>query len=433
MFSQMKKRVSWRFLGVAIPLFLASCAGAISDNAARSPQPDAGKSTATISTTSVTGSGTATPGAAGGERVVLTEDDRSSSLRSATQSWGTNWNKHTIDYAELLSGGPPRDGIPSIDEPKFIGQQEARQWLSGNEPVIALEINGDARAYPLQILIWHEIVNDTVGDVPVIVTFCPLCNSAITFDRRLDGKVFAFGTSGLLRNSDLVMYDRTTESLWQQFTGEAIIGEMTGTQLSFFSSSLVSFADFQAAYPEGRVLSRDTGFNRSYGRNPYAGYDTIGSRPFLFDGQVDGRLQAMERVVTVTFNDSVGKQTVDVAYPYRVLAESSVINDSQGGHDLVVFYTTGTSSALGAGEIARGADVGATGVFDPVLDGEKLLFEQKGGTIADTKTGSTWNVLGQAIAGPLKGQRLQPIIHGDHFWFAWAAFKPDTIIYQPAS
>jgi len=433
MFGQLKKRMSWRFLGVAIPLFLVSCAGAISDNATKSPQPGTGNSATTIPTASVTSPGNDTARPIGRERVVLTEDDRSTRLRSATQSWGTNWNKHTVDYTELLSGGPPRDGIPSIDEPKFIGQQEAQQWLAGNEPVIALEINGDARAYPLQILTWHEIVNDTVGDVPVIVTFCPLCNSAITFDRRLEGQVYEFGTSGLLRNSDLVMYDRTTESLWQQFTGEAIIGDMTGTQLSFFPSSLVSFTEFQAAYPEGRVLSRDTGFSRSYGRNPYTGYDTIGSRPFLFDGQVDDRLQAMERVVTVSFTDSADPQAVDVAYPYPVLAESSVINDSQGEHDLVVFYMPGTSSALGAGEIARGADVGATGVFDPVLDGKKLVFERKGSTIVDTKTGSTWNILGQAISGPLKGQSLKPIIHGDHFWFAWAAFKPDTIIYQPAS
>jgi len=141
----------------------------------------------------------------------LTEDDRPSRIRSATANWNTNWNRHTIEYAELLSGGPPRDGIPSVDDPQFVSPDEAADWLAANEPVIALEINGDARAYPLQILIWHEIVNDTAGGVPVLITFCPLCNSAITFDRRLDGTVYEFGTSGLLRNSDLVMYDRTTE------------------------------------------------------------------------------------------------------------------------------------------------------------------------------------------------------------------------------
>jgi hypothetical protein len=350
-------------------------------------------------------------------------------LQFATSGWNTNWDKHSIDYDELLSGGPPRDGIPSIDEPTFISPEEAAAWLAGNEPVIALEIESEARAYPLQILTWHEIVNDTVGDVPVAVTFCPLCNSAITFDRRLEGEVYEFGTSGLLRNSDLVMYDRTTESLWQQLTGEAIIGDLTGETLAFLPSSIVSFADFEAAHPDGLVLSRDTGYRRSYGRNPYAGYDTIGQSPFLFDGEEDARLPAMERVVTVVLGDGT-TEAVDVAYPLSILSEVGVINDTQGGRDLVVFHSSGTSSALGAGVIAAGEDVGATGVFDPNLEGQTLTFESEDGTILDNETGSRWNVLGQAIDGPLAGESLAPIVHGDHFWFAWAAFKPDTIIYQ---
>jgi hypothetical protein len=363
------------------------------------------------------------------EEGVLTEDDRPTQLKRVTDSWNTNWNKHTIEYTELLSGGPPRDGIPSIDEPKFVDLEEADGWLVGNEPVIALEINGDARAYPLQILTWHEIVNDVVGEVPVIVTFCPLCNSAITFDRRLDGEVYSFGTSGLLRKSDLVMYDRTTESLWQQLTGEAIVGDLVGTQLTFLPSSIVSFADFQAAYPDGVVLSRETGYQRSYGRNPYAGYDRIGQSPFLFDGETDARLAAMERVVTVALTGPSG-ETVDVAYPLSILADVGIINDAQAGHNLVVFHASGTSSALGASVIADGADVGATGVFDANLEGQELTFRRDGSAIVDEETGSTWNVLGQAIRGPLEGESLTPIVHGDHFWFAWAAFKPDTIIYK---
>ena len=182
---------------------------------------------------------------------ILTEDDRSSRLQSATRGWNTNWNKHTIDYDELLSGGPPRDGIPSIDEPEFVSPDEAEEWLADNEPVIALEIDGDARAYPLQILTWHEIVNDTVGGVPVAVTFCPLCNSAITFDRRLDGEIYEFGTSGLLRNSDLVMYDRTTESLWQQFTGEAIVGDLVGRAAGVPALVPRQLCRLSAAFPEG--------------------------------------------------------------------------------------------------------------------------------------------------------------------------------------
>jgi hypothetical protein len=345
-------------------------------------------------------------------------------LRGVTSSWNTNWDLHTIDYDELLSGGPPRDGIPSIDEPNFIAASAAADWLAGNEPVIALEIGGNARAYPLQILTWHEIVNDIVGDVPVIVTFCPLCNSALTFDRRLDGEVYEFGVSGLLRNSDLVMYDRTTESLWQQLTGEAIVGDMVGQRLDFVPSSLISFDDFRAAYPLGTVLSRDTGHRRDYGRNPYVGYDTIDQRPFLYDGELDGRLPVMERVVAVELGG------VDLAYPLSRLAEVGVINDVQDGQNLVVFHVPGTSSALGASVIAEAEDVGATGVFDPNLDGQKLTFERQGDAIVDSETGSVWNVLGQAIEGPLAGQTLAPIVHGNHFWFAWAAFKPGTIVYQ---
>jgi hypothetical protein len=360
---------------------------------------------------------------------ILTEDDRSSRLRSATSGWNTNWNRHTIDYDELLSGGPPRDGIPSIDEPVFISPEEAAEWLAGNEPVIALEIGDEARAYPLQILTWHEIANDVVGGVAVAVTFCPLCNSAIVFDRALNGEIYEFGTSGLLRNSDLVMYDRTTESLWQQLTGEAIIGDLTGERLAFLPSSLVSFDDFQSAFPEGVVLSRDTGFNRNYGRNPYAGYDTIGQSPFLFNGPIDGRLQAMERVVTVQLEDSSG-EIIDVAYPLSLLSAAGAINDTQAGQDLVVLHRAGTSSALGSSVIADAEDVGATGVFDAHLDGQKLTFQHNGDQIVDDETGSIWNVLGQAVDGPLAGQSLTPVVHGDHFWFAWAAFRPDTIVYQ---
>ena len=357
---------------------------------------------------------------------VLVGDDRPDRLRSLTSSWNTNWELHTIDYQDILSGGPPRDGIPSIDSPEFIDQTAAAAWLADNEPVIVLEIEGDARAYPLQVITWHEIVNDTVGGVPVVVTFCPLCNSALVFDRRFQDDVFEFGVSGLLRNSDLIMYDRTTESLWQQFTGEGVAGDLAGEQLTFLPSSLVSFADFREAFPEGVILSRETGFNRDYGRNPYAGYDNVGSNPFLFRGPTDGRLEAVERVVTV----SLAEEAIDVAYPLSILAEQRVINDTQGGQDLVVIHTDGTSSALGAGVISEGEDVGATGVFDPHLDGRKLTFSQDGEHIIDEETGSTWNVLGQAVDGPLAGESLTPVVHGDHFWFSWAAFKPETIIFS---
>jgi hypothetical protein len=445
----------WRVLGLAILLLTAGCTAAqgIEPSAGKSEQgsavatvtrntgavikqPEAvviGEETdATGDTTEPTGETVtgANPAVVGLDSTIdanveiFTEDNRSDRLRSLTSGWATDWNRRTIDYGEILSGGPPRDGIPSIDEPRFIGAEEAAAWLADNEPVVTLEINGDARAYPLQLLTWHEIVNDTVGDLPVVVTFCPLCNSALVFDRRVNGEAVEFGVSGLLRNSDLIMYDRSTETLWQQFTGEAIIGDLAGRQLEFLASAIVSFADFRTAYPDGIILSRETGFTRQYGLNPYAGYDTMGQNPFLFDGIIDGRLPAMERVVTVPLED------LDVAYPLSILSEVGVINDNQGGQDMVVFHTGGTNSALGDRVIAVAEDVGATGVFDPHLNGQKLTFIKKGEAIVDEETGTVWNILGQAVEGSLAGQQLIPIIHADHFWFSWAAFKPDTIIYQ---
>jgi hypothetical protein len=357
--------------------------------------------------------------------IILTEDTRSDRLRAFTSHWQTNWERRIVSYDEIFYGGVPRDGIPSIDAPLFVNSQEAGEWLADNEPVVAFVHNGDARAYPLQILTWHEIVNDKVGNLPVAITFCPLCNSAIVFNRRLDETVYQFGVSGLLRNSDLIMYDRTTETLWQQFTGEGLVGDLAGYQLTFLPSAIVSFADFRAAHPGGLVLSRDTGFSRRYGENPYVGYDAIGQNPFLYDGPVDGRLPAMARVVTV----NLPGEGLDLAYPLTILAEVGVINDRQAGQDLVVFHTPGTSSALDARDIAAGADVGATGVFDPNLNGRKLTFAREGDRIVDAQTGSAWNIFGQAVSGPLAGEALTRIVHADHFWFSWAAFRPDTLIY----
>ncbi len=239
-----------------------------------------------------------------------------SQARISTSGWTTDFSLHSVPYSEILSGGPSRDGIPPIDNPRFATFEDADGWLDGQEPVIAFELNGDARAYPLQILTWHEIVNDVVGDVPVTVTFCPLCNSAIVFDRRLDGVVYDFGTSGKLRNSDLIMWDRQTESWWQQFTGEAIVGSLTGKKLQFLTATIISWEDFKVSKPEGKALDIDTGFNRSYTRSPYAGYDRVDNPPFLFDGDLDGRLLPKERVVAVELDSGEA-----VAFPYTILRE----------------------------------------------------------------------------------------------------------------
>ena len=394
---------------VTIALVAAACAspaGSASPGAGTSPDP-----------------GESPPSAGGGE----TEAPNLNDLRVPTEGWSTDFSIASVDFGEFLGGGPPKDGIPSIDEPRFESIANAQAWLAPTSPVISLEVGGSARAYPMAILIWHEIVNDTLGGVPVVVTFCPLCNTALVFERTLDGTVHDFGTTGNLRFSDLVMYDRQTESWWQQATGEAIVGTLTGKKLTFLAAQIVSLADFAAAYPDGDVLSRDTGNERDYGRNPYPGYDNANERPFLLSGEIDGRLAPKERVVTIDRGGST------IAIPLAALEAAGVIEIATAPEPVVAFWAPGTASALDAATIDAGRDAGATGVFVPIADGQRLTFARTGGrdgAITDAETGSTWAVTGQATSGPLAGSQLEPVVHGDHFWFAWAAFQPETEIWS---
>ena len=371
------------------------------------------------------------PGGAGSEpdsTVEPQETDLEELLRNVSFSirgWETDFSKRSVDLLEIFSGGPPRDGIPPIDKPTFDTFDEADLWLEGQEPVQALQINGDARAYPLGILLWHEIVNDVVGGRPVAVTYCPLCNTAITFDATLpDGRVLDFGTSGNLRFSDLVMWDRQTESWWQQITGEAIVGELTGTRLKVIPAPIISWDEFKTAYPDGKVLSTNTGYNRDYGVTPYSGYDS--GTPFLYRGPDDDRLRPTERVASVLMGDEA------VAFPFSVLAQEPVVHYAIADQEIVVFYKKGTTSALDSAIIAYSKDVGATNVFLRMVDGQTLTFQARGEGFVDQETGSTWNLLGQAIAGPLTGAALEPVAHANHFWFAWAVFRPDTVVYRGA-
>jgi hypothetical protein len=344
----------------------------------------------------------------------------------AASQFKTDFSKHSVPYSEILSGGPPKDGIPAIDHPTFVSVSEADAWLKPVEPVIFFQIGDDARAYPIQIFMWHEIVNDTMGDVPVVITFCPLCNTAIAFERTVGGQVLDFGTTGRLRYSNLIMYDRQTETWWQQATGEAIAGELTGMQLAYLPASIIAWSDFKTAYPEGKVLSRETGFPRSYGDNPYVGYDDVNNPPFLYRGpETPGELPPVARVLTVDLGGEA------VAYPYDVLQQVSVVNDTVGGEAIVVLWAVGTASALDTGTVAGGHDVGAANAYARTLDGQTLTFTFDGSKIVDNETASEWNVLGQAVSGSLAGKRLTSVIAINHFWFSWAAFKPETHIYQP--
>ncbi|MDR7549518.1 MAG: DUF3179 domain-containing (seleno)protein [Armatimonadota bacterium] len=244
-------------------------------------------------------------------------------------------------------------------------------------------------------------------------------------NRRLEGQGYDFGTTGRLYKSALVIYDRQTESWWWQVSGKAIVGDLTGKRLTVLPSQIVSWAAFRGARPGGKVLSRETGHHRPYGRNPYVGYDHINASPFLYTGERDPRLRPMERVVTVSIRGE------DVAYPFSRLERVGIVHDTVGGVPIVVFFQKGTASALDTSDLASGQDVGAAGVFMPVIDGRRLTFTARGMQIADDQTKSTWNILGQATAGRLSGRRLEPVVHGNHFWFSWASYRPGTRIWSP--
>ena len=327
-----------------------------------------------------------------------------------------------MDPGEIRSGGPPPDGIPAIDVPRFLRADDV-DFVGDDEPVLAIELDGEARAYPVQVMIWHEIVNDTIAGRPVSVTYCPLCNSAVAVDRRLDDRVLSFGTSGSLYQSALVMYDRQTESLWSHFTGQAVAGVLAGAQLDTIPLATVAWQDWRAAHPDGLVLSRDTGHDRDYGRNPYPGYDDVDEPPFLFDGEIDDRLAAKTRVVGLGLDTTPTAVRLD-----PLLAEGVVAFELDGvpigglgspGHDLGV----GGHRRAVAGVMSE-----PPGCSRPSSTGGSSRSSRTDDGFRDDQTGSTWNVLGTATAGPLAGRSLIAIGHVDTFWFVWAAFAPDTVV-----
>ena len=251
-------------------------------------------------------------------------------------------DRRTVDLDEIKSGGVPRDGIPAISDPQFRPASEI-SGLGEDEPVIFLSGDCGAFAFPYRILIWHEIVNHDQCGRPVAVTFCPLCNTSMVFDRRLGDEVLSFGTTGRLRNSDLVMYDHQSESFWQQFTGEGIVGRHAGETLTAVPARIEAWRLFREEFPDGMVLV-PPGPGRSYGRNPYAGYDTAPS-PFLFDGRMPDGIEPLARVVRVG-----GR-----AWSLEHVRRNSPVVTADG---LRIEWREGQNSALDDGRIDRGRDIG---------------------------------------------------------------------------
>ncbi|MCP3910146.1 MAG: DUF3179 domain-containing protein [Actinomycetia bacterium] len=327
-----------------------------------------------------------------------------------------------VDLDLIIQGASAPDAIRPIDDPLYLCSGDI-DFFDDSEPVIAIELNGDARAYPLGILINHEIVNDVIGGVPVTVTYCPLCNSAIAYQRQLGDRLLDFGTSGFLYQSALVMYDRQTGTMWTHYDGRAVVGHLEGEQLEFVPVSTVSWRDWRTGHPESLVLSPYTGFGISYGLNPYVGYDNAENspRPGFYEGDIDDRLLPKERVV------GIARGGESAALPSAAVAAAGVTTLELGGSEVAVWHQPGASSALAGNTTSDGPDVGAVSVFEPLADdGRALTFERTSDGFVDAETGTTWNIFGIALDGPLEGERLTQVAHLDTFWFSWITYNPET-------
>ncbi len=317
----------------------------------------------------------------------------------------TDGVRHTIPLEEIRSGGPPKDGIPSIDDPMFAVVGDA-SFVADSDIVIGLEIDGQARAYPLSILVWHEIVNDEVGGIPVAVTYCPLCYTMQVFERVIDGQAVEFGTTGKLYNSNLLMYDRLTDTYWSQAIGMAVVGQLSGRVLDTVPFDIISWGDWKAIHPDTLVLTTDTGYSRAYSVDPYDSYYTDRRVIFPIEHR-DDRLHPKE--VILGFNlDGVSK-----AYPQGTVESETLVNDAVGDTPvLLVSLFPGNARA-----------------FERIAGGQVLDFVYSDGRITDTASGSVWNYDGLAVSGALQGQQLPRLSIEPGFWFEWAAFHPQTLLH----
>lgn len=282
----------------------------------------------------------------------------------------TNGVKHSIPLEEILSGGPSKDGIPPIDRPKFVSISDANKWLNDNEPGVAFSKGNTHRFYPYQILVWHEIVNDTVEDERILVSYCPLCLTGFVSDPLVKGERVEFGTSGKLWKSNLVMYDRKTDSLWSQVLGEAIVGEMTGTKLKTLPSDQVQYGNWKKQFPGGEVLSRDTGATRFYGSNPYGDYFSVTNLSLSLARPTDTRLPNDAFVFGIVINDKAK------AYHTELVKAKGVLEDVFEGERIILRY-------------------------DKELDAVRMFKHLSSGS----------------------EERINPI---SGFWFSWVAAHPGT-------
>lgn len=333
------------------------------------------------------------------------------------KKFDTDFGRSAVFFDSIIPGGPPRDGIPSLSDPGLTDVETAARWVEDKEPVLLLNYNGIVRVYPVQILMWHEIVNDTIDGEPVGVSYAPLTNTAIAFHRKNFDTVLTFGTTGRIRFSNPVMYDHQTESWWQQATGKGIVGTYAGDQLQLLPVSILPWSEIERNFPQAEVLSCDTDYDWPYGTNAYEGFDTSDG-PFLYVGpELTPQYELFERVLAVR----VAGETRP--FSYKQMRDEKVLSEQVGGREIVLFWQAGTASAVDAPAVAIGRDVGSANAYFPRINGRSLTFYYDGQEIRDRETGSTWSLGGLALEGDLKGSRLESPLSFQHFGYSWFVFK----------
>jgi len=321
-----------------------------------------------------------------------------------------------IPVGQLVNGGPGPDGIPALTVPRVVSAAEGDGFLDPEGLVLGVVVNGESRAYPHNVLWWHEIVNDVLGGRPILVTYCPLTGSGLVFDPAIADQPLQFGTSGLLFDNNLVMFDRSTQSLWSQMRVEAICGSFSRTVPRLLPVVQSTWAAWKALHPETTVVSFETGFRRNYNQYPYGSYDQLTNGQILFPHSfIDPRRPLKELVLGIREGE------VSRAYPYTALGERTVINDSVSGREVVIVFDRTSQMAL---------------PFERQVDRRTLTFEPVEATgfpftFRDRETGSTWDLRGRAMSGPLAGAELTPVATYSAMWFAWASFNRGTEIYTP--
>ena len=365
-----------------------------------------------------------TSGSTGGQATEPTVSSPSTVDREPATPPDLDLSVHNVPleevYFDTFDGGSVRlsdstsdlragllDAIPPIDNPVY-GDATEGDWLEPTDLVLGYVAGDQAYGYPFKILNFHEIVNDDLDGLPVLISYCPLCRSAIVYDRRVDGETLSFGNSSALYESDLVMVDRNTGSYWWQVAGSAIVGTLTGASLDPLPSVVATWADWKAQHPDTLILTRDTGFSRPYERDSFGSYaDYLDSGQFAFpvsEASRDGRLQPAALVVGVIFDGAVR------AYPVDGLIDP--INDDVAGNSIVIFPTEGGAA-----------------VYRAIVNDEIAVFEVRDGNLIDAATGSVWTADGAAVSGALEGSRLVPVPSRTTFWFAFVGAFPEVELY----